>query len=140
MIYSKKICLIDTCIIIDIISSKELSNIFFNTLKFEGYQIIIPKLVEKEFINNKPKNKYQYNKLKNKYQLDTCDITNNIKELSKLPIDTGEADAFLQIEKMKRKNNFELNILFITNDKEAINYFQKSSIQVKTSKDFLIKI
>lgn len=133
-----KICLIDTCILIDILYSRELCKKIFSYLKWEGYHIIIPKMVQKEFTQNHPREKKLLNKILRTYQLEICAISNNIKELSALPIDNGEADAFRQIQKMRVNYSNPPNFLFITNDREAIKFFSQNSLNTKALKDFII--
>lgn len=135
-----KICLIDTCILINVLYSRDLYKKIFSYLKWEGYHIIIPKMVQKEFTQNHPREKKLLNKTLRTYQLEICAISNNIKELSALPIDNGEADAFFQIQKMKINCHNHPDFLFITNDKKAIKFFNQNSLNTKTLKDFTIYI
>lgn len=136
---SKKICLIDSCILIDVFHDMTLKKIF-STLKFEGYTLILPKLVETEVVNNNKKEQKRLNKLKDRYQIDICPITNSKRELSELPIDIGEADAYMQVVKASKYDKVRREILFVTNDKKAISFFKNSGIEAKTLNDVIKRI
>jgi hypothetical protein len=113
---------------------------FISRLKFDSYSIIIPRYVYNEYVNNKPKIKKKLNKIIRKYQLELCEIKNSVTELKHLEIDLGEADAFMQIHKLKKmKSNSKIRFLFVTNDKKAIRYFSSSAINTCTLSDVLNK-
>lgn len=124
---------------IDLIPSKVKFRELILNLKFESYDIIIPRVVYQEYINKSHKKKKILNKVINKFQLRICDIKNSFVEINKLPIDSGEADAFFQIKKMKNNPHYQHydSYLFITNDKKAKRYFLKHGIIVKDLRDML---
>jgi len=135
-----KFCLLDTNVLIDILHSKDECRRLISTILAMSYQIIIPKKVEEEFVNNHRKNKKDIEKFKSKYQINTCDISNSKRELSEINIDYGEADAFLQIQKKSKElYHFQtkLEFLFITRDNAAIEYFQSNHLPAKRPEDIL---
>jgi len=137
----KKICLIDTDVLIEIIErQKDIQQKIISYIKFLGYEIILPQKVCEEFENNKPSNRKTLKKFLSKWQISKCDIKNNDKEFSLFKIDKGEADAFLQTQKMIQINynkNIRHEFLFISRDKKALDYFEKSSFNTLSLKQLI---
>ena len=137
----KKICLIDTDTLIEIIErSKDFQQKIISQIKFSGYEIVLPQLVYDEFVNNKPSNKKNLKKFLSKWHISICEIKNNFKEISILDIDKGEADAFLQVQKLIRINyskKIKCAFLFISNDKKARDYFEKNSINTSNLRQLI---
>jgi rRNA-processing protein FCF1 len=137
----KKICLIDTDALIEIIErQKDIQQKIISHIKFSGYEIILPQKVCEEFENNKPSNRKTLKKFLSKWQISKCDIKNNDKEFSLFKIDKGEADAFLQTQKMIQINynkNIRCKFLFISNDKKALNHFEKNFFKTLSLKQLI---
>ena len=137
----KKICLIDTDALIEIIErQKDIQQKIISYIKLLGYEIILPQKVCEEFENNKPSNRKTLKKFLSKWQISKCDIKNNDKEFSIFKIDKGEADALLQARKMSEINynkNIRCEFFFISNDKKALNHFKKNFFSASSLKQLI---
>ena len=137
----KKICLIDTDVLIEIIErQKDIQQKIISYINLLGYKIILPQKVCEEFENNKPSNRKTLKKFLSRWQISKCDIKNNDKEFSIFKIDKGEADALLQARKMSEINynkNIICKFLFISNDKKALNHFEKNFFETSSLKELI---
>jgi len=136
-----RICVIDTDILIQIINKKDIQQKLVSQIKLRGFEIIIPKKVREEFTNKRKDNQKKLDKFIDKWQIQICTIKNNPKELSMYPIDDGEADAFLQTQKIKEKyyNSHKIftEFLFVSNDKNALKYFEMNFIKIMKLSDII---
>lgn len=139
-----RVLVMDTCVLIEILDrnfNKPFTRKLFQYFKLKYHKIIIPNAVAEEF-SVSPKKQKKLKKFMHDYAsyVEECGIKNNPKEISNLPIDPGEGDAYLQIQKLYAKHpHYYKEIFFLTSDKKAIEYYSKNTFSIIDFNELALK-